>query len=246
VNRAEKETAVAELATELTESEAVFAIDYRGISVPQAAELRAKLRETDTSFRVSKNRLAKLAAAQAGQQGLDEVLTGPTALTFVRGDTAAAAKTITTFAREHDVLTFKGGLMGGAVIDSDHFQAIAKLPSRQVLEAQLVGVVASPLTGLARGLSSMISGLAIALQQVADQGLIGQDYPPPAAAAEPAKDKPESAAEEPAAESTESEQASEPEAAAEPDETSKPEPATESEAGDEANETSANSEDEQE
>ncbi|HZK15069.1 MAG TPA: 50S ribosomal protein L10 [Solirubrobacterales bacterium] len=231
MNRAEKETAVAELATELTESEAVFAIDYRGISVPQAAELRAKLRETDTSFRVSKNRLAKLAAAQAGQQGLEEVLTGPTALTFVRGDTAAAAKTITTFAREHDVLTFKGGLMGGAVIDSDHFQAIAKLPSRQVLEAQLVGVVASPLTGLARGLSSMISGLAIALQQVADQGLIGQDTPPPAA-------EPAAATEEPAAEPAET--------AAEPDETSKPEPATESEAGDEANETSANSEDEQE
>lgn len=160
------------MATAISEAEAIFAIDYRGISVPQAAELRSRLREADTTFRVSKNRLAKLAATQAGQEGLDEVLTGPTALAFVRGDVAQAAKAITTFSREHEILTYKGGLLGDVVIDEDRFKSIARLPAREVLNGQLAGVIASPLTGLARGLNAMISGLAIALGQIAEQGLV--------------------------------------------------------------------------
>lgn len=194
MNRAEKEVAVAELATEISEAEAIFAIDYRGISVPQAAELRSKLREADTTFRVSKNRLAKLAAAKVGQEGLDDVLTGPTALAFVRGDVAQAAKAITTFSREHEILTYKGGLLGDLAIDEERFKSIARLPSREVLNGQLAGVIASPLTGLVRGLNSMISGLAIQLQQIADQGLVGQGSQPadstPAAEAEASEEAP--------------------------------------------------------
>ncbi len=180
MNREEKAAVVEELATQISESEAIFAIDYRGISVPQAAELRSKLRESDATFRVSKNRLAKLAAAKAGQESLNDVLVGPTALTFVKGDTAAAAKTITTFAKANDVLTFKGGLLGDLVLDEGRFKSIAQLPSRDALNAQLAGVVASPITGLVRGLGSMISGLAIALGQVAEQGLVGGNAAPAA------------------------------------------------------------------
>ena len=158
MNRDEKSAAIEEIAAQIEGAEAIFAVDYRGISVSQAAELRAKLRESDASFRVVKNRLTKLAADKAGEERLAELLEGPTALTFVRGDTASAAKAISTFNKEHDVLTFKGGFMDELVLDEDKFKSIARLPSREVLDGQLAGVVASPLTGLVRGLGSMISG----------------------------------------------------------------------------------------
>lgn len=184
MKREQKATAVEEIATQIGDAEAIFAIDYRGISVPQAAELRAKLREADASFRVVKNRLTKLAADKAGQDELKPLLEGPTALTFVRGDTATAAKAISTFNREHHVLTFKGGFMEGLVLDEEKFTSIARLPSREVLNGQFAGVVASPLTGLVRGLGAMVSGLAIQLQQIAEQGLIGEQPVPAEQSAE--------------------------------------------------------------
>jgi large subunit ribosomal protein L10 len=208
MNREEKSVAIEEIAAQIEASEAIFAIDYRGISVTQAAELRSKLRESDASFRVVKNRLTKLAAAKAGEERLETVLQGPTALTFVRGDTAAAAKAITTFNKQHEVLTFKGGFMAETVLDVDSFKAISLLPGREVLNGQLAGVVASPLTGLVRGLGSMIQGLALQLGQIAEQGLVSGEAP----AAEPAPEEPaaaaEAPAEEPAAEATPEEQSS--------------------------------------
>jgi len=178
MNRDEKATAIEEIAAEITASEAIFAVDYRGISVPQAAELRAKLREADASFRIVKNRLTKIAAEKAGEaERLNDLLQGPTALAFVRGDTAQAAKAISTFNKEHDVLTFKGGFMDGVSLDEERFKAIAKLPAREVLIGQFAGVVASPLTGLVRGLGSMIQGLALQLGQIAEQGLVSGETP---------------------------------------------------------------------
>ncbi len=170
---------VDQIAAQIEGSAAIFAIDYRGISVPEAAALRGSLREADASFRVVKNRLTKLAAEKAGREELGELLEGPTALAFIRGDTAMAAKAISTFNREHDVLAFKGGFMDGLTLDEETFASIARLPSRDVLNGQLAGVVASPLTGLVRGLGSMVSGLAVALQQIAEQGLVSGE--PPAA-----------------------------------------------------------------
>ena len=172
MNREEKSAAIQEIAAQIEESEAIFAVDYRGISVPQARELRSKLREADASFRIVKNRLTKIAAEKAGEDRLAELLAGPTALTFVRGDTAQAAKAISTFNKEHEVLTYKGGFMDATALDVDAFQAIAKLPTRDVLNGQFAGVVASPLTGLVRGLGSMIQGLALQLGQIAEKGLV--------------------------------------------------------------------------
>ena len=177
MNREEKSATIQEIAAQIEASEAIFAVDYRGISVPQAAELRSKLREADASFRIVKNRLTKLAADKAGEERLAELLQGPTALTFVRGDTAQAAKAITTFNKEHDVLTYKGGFMERIALDEDGFKSIAKLPSRDVLNGQLAGVVASPLTGLVRGLGSMIQGLALQLGQIAEKGLVAGEAP---------------------------------------------------------------------
>src|SRR5918911_3967782 len=102
MNRDQKAAAVAEIAQSIQESEAVFAVDYRGISVPQAAELRAKLRDADTRFQIVKNTLTERAADQAGADSLKELLEGPTAFTFVSGDAALAAKAISDLARGTD------------------------------------------------------------------------------------------------------------------------------------------------
>ncbi|MFM9077478.1 MAG: 50S ribosomal protein L10, partial [Solirubrobacterales bacterium] len=181
MDRQQKEALVEELGEEIRQSESIFAIDYRGISVSQSAELRGKLREADASFRVVKNRLTKLAAEKAGVAELEPMLDGPTALTFVRGDTATAAKAITTFNREYEVLSYKGGLMGDMLLDEDRFKEIARLPSRDALNAQLAGLVASPIVTLTRGLGSMVQGLAIQLSKIAEQGLVGGDAEPEAA-----------------------------------------------------------------
>ena len=188
MNREQKSATIEEIAAQIEAADAIFAVDYRGISVPQAAELRSKLREADASFRVVKNRLTKLAAEKSGEERLTELLEGPTALAFVRGDTAMAAKAISTFNKEHEVLTFKGGLMEGLTLDEDQFKSIARLPGRDVLNGQLAGVVASPLTGLVRGLGSMIQGLALQLGQIAEQGLVSgtPSAGPDAASEEPA------------------------------------------------------------
>jgi large subunit ribosomal protein L10 len=219
MNRDEKAIAIEEITADIEAAGAIFAVDYRGISVPQAAELRAKLREADASFRIVKNRLTKIAADKAGEERLAELLQGPTALAFVRGDTAQAAKAITSFNKEHEVLTYKGGFMEGTSLDEDAFKAISRLPGREVLNGQLAGVVASPLTGLVRGLGSMIQGLALQLGQIAEKGLVSGEAPTEApkeeAPAEEAK-----AEEEPAAEADEAEESTDEPA---DDETSKEE-----------------------
>lgn len=173
MDKEQKAEVVKEITARLEESDAIFAIDYRGISVPQAAELRGALREADASFSIVKNRLAKRAAEDAGREGLDEMLEGPTALTYVRGDVVTAAKAISNFNREHETLTYKGGFMDGDALDEDRFKSLARLPALDVMHGQLVGMTAAPLTGLVRGLGSMLSGLAIALGQIQEQGLVG-------------------------------------------------------------------------
>jgi large subunit ribosomal protein L10 len=210
MNREEKSATIQEIAAQIEASEAIFAIDYRGISVPQAAELRAKLREADATFRIVKNRLTKLAADKAGEERLAELLQGPTALTFVRGDTAQAAKAITTFNKEHEVLTYKGGFMAETALDDDGFKSIARLPGRDVLNGQFAGVVASPLTGLVRGLGSMIQGLALQLGQIADKGLVTGEAPAEEAPEDESKaEEPEAAEAGPAAEEPADEETSE-------------------------------------
>jgi large subunit ribosomal protein L10 len=191
MNRDQKTAVVDEIAGQLQEAEAIFAVDYRGISVDQVAELRTKLRDADARFRVVKNSLSERAADQAGLDSLKPMLVGPTALAFVKGDAALAAKALNDTARQLNLLEFKGGLLNGSVLSAEDVRSIGRLPSREVLYAQLVGTVAAPLTGLARGLNALIAGIAIQLQAIADQGLVSG-----APAAPPAGDAAEAAAEE--------------------------------------------------
>jgi large subunit ribosomal protein L10 len=185
MNRDEKAAVIDRIAEELEASQAVFAVDYRGITVSQVADLRARLRAADATFNVVKNSLTERAADKAGAESLKSVLQGPTALTFVRGDAAAAAKALSDAQRVTEVLAFKGGLMDGQVVSADDIRAIAKLPSREVLYAQLVGTVAAPLNGLARTLNALISGIAVQLGQIRDQGLVSGTAAPAEAAPEP-------------------------------------------------------------
>jgi large subunit ribosomal protein L10 len=198
MNREQKAAVIEEIAAQITASEAVFAVDYRGITVEQAAELRTKLRDADASLRVVKNTLTIRAADQAGAAGLRPVLEGPTALTFVRGDAATAAKAVADYARATGLLPFKGGLLNGEALAADQMTAIARLPSRDVLNAQFVNIVASPLTGLVTSLSNLISGLARQLAQIAEQKEAGEV--PAEAAAAPAPEPPAAEAEAPVAE----------------------------------------------
>jgi large subunit ribosomal protein L10 len=208
LNRDQKAAVIEEVAGQITEAEAVFALDYRGISVPQAAELRTRLREADASFRVVKNTLTERAADQAGAEGLKELLAGPTAMTFVRGDAAMAAKALRDFRRGtgNTLLEFKGGWMNGAALTPEQVDAIAQLPSRDVLYGRLVGMVASPLTGLASALNGLIGGIARQLQAIADQGLVPAAGAAPAADPAPAETA-ETPSPSPTAEAADSEQA---------------------------------------
>ena len=203
MNREQKAAAVAEIAAQIDQSHAIFAVDYRGISVPQVAELRARLREADATFKVVKNSLTERAADQSGAEPLKPLLTGPTALTFVRGDAATAAKAIADYGRASQLLPFKGGLMDGAALDGDQIRALSRLPARDVLYGQLVGVVASPVTGLVRTLSALLGGLAVALGQVREKmqsGEIPQGAASAAAAeAVPAAEEAQAAEEQPVA-----------------------------------------------
>src|SRR5256885_5060563 len=144
MNRDQKSAVVDEIAEQIRSADAVFAVDYRGISVAQAADLRARLRESGTRFRIVKNSLTERAADEAGADALKALLTGPTALAFVSGDAAVAAKALSDAARAMRTLAFKGGLMDSNMLSAGDVQSIARLPSRDVLNAQLVGTIAAP------------------------------------------------------------------------------------------------------
>jgi large subunit ribosomal protein L10 len=232
MNRDQKAAVIEQIAADISESQAIIAIDYRGITVAQADALRARLRDANASFRVVKNSLTERAADQAGAEALKPLLAGPTALTFVRGDAAAATKAIADFTRTTQLLAFKGGIMDGAVLTSAEVTSISRLPSRDVLYGQLVGLIASPIAGLARTLNALIGGLAVGLGGVLEKKQL--EAPAPAAAAPAAEPAAEAVAEpqasaEPAGE-TATEGETQPEAGAQ----APPEPESEAEPSDEA------------
>jgi large subunit ribosomal protein L10 len=154
---------------------------------------------------VVKNSLTERATEQAGAEQLKPLLQGPTALALVDGDAALAAKALNDTARALRMLEFKGGIMNGTALSAEEIRSIARLPAREVLHAQLVGAVASPLAGLARTLNALIAGVAIQLQQVAEQGLIGGDTAGQAEAEVPAEQAATQASPEPESGPTEPE-----------------------------------------
>src|SRR3954467_9376660 len=193
MNRDQKAAVIEDVASQIQEAQAIFAVDYRGLSVKQAADLRGRLIEIDANLRVVKNTLTERAADQVGAEVLKQFLEGPTAFTFVKGDPVLAAKAIAAFRRESQLPEFKGGWMDGKELTVADIEALSKLPSLDVMHGQLVGMIANPLSGLVRTLNALLPGIAIALGQIQEQGLVtGTDpQPEPAAPAAADADAPE-------------------------------------------------------
>src|SRR5271168_4368079 len=191
--KADKATAVADIAEQFTGSTATLITEYRGLTVANLAELRRSLAASAT-YTVAKNTLIKRAASEAGVEGLDELFVGPTAIAFVRGEPVDAAKAIKTFAKEHQALVIKGGYMDGRALTVAEVERIADLESREVLLAKLAGAMKANLAkaaGLFNAPASQVARLAAALLE---KRTAAEPAPAPAAEAAP------EAAEAPAAE----------------------------------------------
>ena len=140
MKRPEKEAVVAQLTELFRNADAVYLTEYRGLTGPQISALREKLGR-DTSYSVAKNTLARIAAKEAGIEGLDELLAGPTAVTFVKGDFIEAAKTLRDFAKENKALVVKGGFADGTVYDAEGAKQLADLKSRPELLSEMAGAL---------------------------------------------------------------------------------------------------------
>ena len=162
---ANKANTVAELAEQFRTSSATVLTEYRGLTVAQLKKLRRSLGPT-VSYTIVKNTLTKIAASQAGVTGLDDLLAGPSAIAFVKGDPVEAAKGIRNFAKENPNLVIKGGVMDGVVLAAADIQKLADLESREVLLAKLAGAMkakqslaaalfAAPLSKTARALGAL-------------------------------------------------------------------------------------------
>jgi large subunit ribosomal protein L10 len=167
--RNEKEAVIAEVTQLLSETDNLFVSDYRGLTMAELSELRVKLRGSGASFKVVKNTLGTIAAERAERHMLKEMLAGPTAVTFCGDDLVGAAKTLADFARTHPRLEVRGGLLESSLVDANGVKALATLPARDVLVAQVVGTMAAPLTGFVTVLQGTIGGFVRALNQVAEQ-----------------------------------------------------------------------------
>lgn len=164
--KTQKAEIIAELEGEIREATALIVADYRGLSVGAISDVRRGLRPLDATLRVSKNTLAKIAAERAGQDGLASMLTGPTAIAFCKGDPAAVAKKLSDVARETRILRLKGAVVEGQSLDEDGVKRLATLPPREVLQAQVVGVLAAPLQGLVTLLSAAPREFVVVLDQI--------------------------------------------------------------------------------
>ena len=166
---AEKVKAVKEIAADLAATDIYYFLDYRGLTFAEATELRSRLRGADARLRVVKNTLAKIAAADAGVEGLDDLLQGPTAIVYCHGDPVRAAKTVQDFIKEKKKAAIRGGRLQRSLLTAADVERLAALPNREQLIAQVVGGVSAPLRGLVSVLNGPIRGLVMVLSQVQEQ-----------------------------------------------------------------------------
>ncbi|WP_114559567.1 50S ribosomal protein L10 [Desertihabitans aurantiacus] len=157
--RPDKAASVAELSEQFRSADATVLTEYRGLSVAALKELRRSLGD-DASYAVTKNTLTKIAAREAGVEGIDDLLVGPTAIAFIRGDVATVAKSLRDFARANPLLVVKGGVMEGRFLDAGQVNQLADLESREVLLAKLAG-------GMQGALQQAVSLFAAPLAQAA-------------------------------------------------------------------------------
>ena len=195
--RPEKVAVVEEVRGKLSDAEALLITEYRGLTVSELATLRTSMRDAGGEYRIYKNTLVRRAAAELDLE-LDEMLSGPTALTFVTnkadgapGDVATVAKAIRDFAKENPALVVKGGMLGDTLLDQSGAAALASLPSAGELYSRLAGAISGGARGLAGAVSGVHRSIAYALQAAVDSGsfagdpAVADDAPADAEADEP-------------------------------------------------------------
>jgi large subunit ribosomal protein L10 len=196
--RPDKVAVVDEVRSRLDEADAVIVTEYRGLKVKDLASLRRSIAPLGAEYRVYKNTLVRLAANERPESFV-ELVTGPTALTFVQGDAAAVTKALREFARANPLLVIKGGLLGSSVLSAQATAALADLPSREVLLARLAGAMAAPMQSLAGLLAAIPRNFAYGLAALRDERSSGSPGPETAAAPTPETATAETATAEPAA-----------------------------------------------
>jgi large subunit ribosomal protein L10 len=197
--RPEKVAVVEEIRTKLADADAAVLTEYRGLTVPELASLRASLRGTGTEYKVFKNTLARRAVADSGLDDIAAMFEGPVAIAFVRGDAASAAKALREFGRTNPALVVKGGLLGERIISSVEIETLAELPTRDVLLSTVAGAFQAPLAKAAGLFQAFTRNFAYGLKALIDVrgGAPAEAESTEAAAAEP---EPEPEPSEPAAE----------------------------------------------
>ncbi len=185
--RPEKVAVVTEVREKLGTAQAALLTEYRGLTVKDMSALRQSLAGTGAAIGIYKNTLVRFAARDLGIPDLEPMLTGPTAIAFVDGDAAAAAKALRDFSRTNPLLVVKGGLLGNKVVDAGAAKALADLPSREVLLSQIAGLLQAPLQQMANLLEAVPRSFAYGLMALIEkQGGSADAAPDPTdAAAEP-------------------------------------------------------------
>ncbi len=167
--RADKVAVVDEVRSRLADADGAVLTEYRGLTVAELAELRQGLSAAGGDYKIYKNTLVKLAVADGPQAPITDLLTGPTAIAFVKGDVSAVAKTLRDFARANPNLVVKGGMVGAGVLSASDINVLADLPPRDTLLAQLAGALAAPLQQLAGLVQALPRNLAYGLSALIDQ-----------------------------------------------------------------------------
>ncbi|PKR76608.1 50S ribosomal protein L10 [Halalkalibacillus sediminis] len=144
-----KQQQVSQIAEKLENSKTTVLVDYRGLDVAEVTELRQQLREAGVEFKVYKNTMTRRATEQAGYEGLNDILVGPTAIAFCEEDAVAPAKVLGQFAKEHDALEIKGGIVEGNIATLDQLKELAELPSYDGLVSMLLSVLQAPVRNFA-------------------------------------------------------------------------------------------------
>ncbi len=164
-----KAAVVGDVASRLREASATVVVDFRGLNVGDDGELRRKLRGAGVEYRVLKNTVVTRAARDAGIEGLEGMLRGPTAVAFSEADPTAAARELLAFAKDHQQLVVKGGVLDGQVIGPQQVEALAAVPPREVLLTQVAVALSGPLVAMARVLAAPLRDLATVTEQLAKQ-----------------------------------------------------------------------------
>ncbi len=170
ISRKKKEQLVEKYVDQLKASEAVIISDYRGLTVSQLQELRGKIREAEGSFAVVKNTLARRALAEAELSVPDEMMFGPVGIGFCGNNIPGVAKAFADFAKDHEELGIKGGLMDKKVLSEDDVKSLAKLPSLDVLQAQLLGLINAPASQLVGVVSGGVRQMVNVIHAYSEQG----------------------------------------------------------------------------